>query len=170
MIIKWIGAGFILAGCGGFGFSLAACYRREESMLYQMQNALHYMENELRFRLTPLPELCRMTSKSVQGRIRQVFAGIAEELESQLHPDAVICMQVVLARNSDLPRSIRRLLKQMGRSLGCFDLMGQLQGLEASEKMCTEEIKKMKDNRQERVRGYRTLGLCAGAALAILLF
>ena len=36
MTYKWIGAILIVAGCGGFGFSLAATCRQEKKLLMQM--------------------------------------------------------------------------------------------------------------------------------------
>jgi len=169
MSLKWIGAIFVILSCGCFGYSLAANTKREESMLFQLKNALHFMENELEFHMTPLPQLCRMTAGTAKGKIQHVFLGLTEELESQIYPDASICMQTTLGKNPDLPRSVRKALKLLGQSLGCFDLSGQLKGVEASGVICSEELEYMKRNKQERLRGYRTLGLCAGAALTIIL-
>ena len=55
MNYRWIGAVLVIAGCGGFGFSIAAGYKREESTLRQLIQALNTMEWELSYRLTPLP-------------------------------------------------------------------------------------------------------------------
>ena len=169
MNLKWIGALMVILGCGGFGFSLAANTKREESMLYQLKNALRYMENELEFHMTPLPQLCRMTARTLKGKIQLVFLSLTEELESQIYPDASVCMLTTLGKNPDLPRSVRKTLKMLGKSLGCFDLSGQIRGLEASGEICSQELEYMKRNKYERLRGYRTLGLCAGAALTIIL-
>ena len=56
----------------------------------------------------------------------------------------------------------------MGSSLGRFDLDGQLLGLEAVRVYCQEQLSEMSKDRDVRLRSYQTLGLCAGAALAIL--
>ena len=62
----------------------------------------------------------------------------------------------------------RRLLRQLGKTLGRFDLEGQLQGLQAVCAACLEARDSLQKDRDTRLRSYRTLGLCAGAALAIL--
>ena len=56
----------------------------------------------------------------------------------------------------------------LGTSLGRFDLTGQLNGLEQVRSHCRRELEALAGNRDQRVRGYQTLGICAGAALAIL--
>ena len=169
MTLKWMGAVLVMIGCGGFGFTLAASCKRETSMLFQLRNALRYMENELTFRMTPLPQLCRTTAHTAKGKIHQIFINLAEELESQIYPDATICMQRALGKYPDLPKSVRKTCKLLGQSLGSFELTGQIQGLEASEEMCRRELERIKENQVERLREYRTLGICAGAALTIIL-
>ena len=78
MNYRWIGAVLVIAGCGGFGFSIAAGYKREESTLRQLIQALNTMEWELSYRLTPLPELCRQAGNEARGALREVFFKIAD--------------------------------------------------------------------------------------------
>lgn len=73
MSYRWFGAALVIAGCGGFGFSIASGYKREEGILRQLLRALNYMEWELQYRLTPLPELCRQAGKETRGTLREVF-------------------------------------------------------------------------------------------------
>lgn len=168
MTYKWIGAVLVIAGCGGFGFSLAASHKREEAALRQLIRVLRFMQWELQYRLTPLPELCRQAAGEARGQVRDVILYLAAELERQEQADASACMKSALARSCDLPRRVRRLLMQLGRCLGRFDLTGQLEGLESVRSACKAELKEMGKNRDVRLRSYQTLGLCAGAALAIL--
>lgn len=168
MSYRWIGVILVLAGCGGFGFSMAADYRRQERILNRLLAALRYMKWELQYRLTPLPELCRLAGKHAGGEVGKVLRKTAEELEKQISPDVSSCMQNVLSESCELPRAIRLLLRELGRSLGRFDLPGQLDGLQGLEKACKEALEGMERGRAQRIRSYETLGLCAGAALVIL--
>ena len=45
---------------------------------------------------------------------------------------------------------------------------GQILGLEAVRSHCRSELDALSANQDERLRSYQTLGLCTGAALAIL--
>lgn len=168
MSYKWIGAILVIVGCGGFGISLSLGHRREEESLRQILRMLKYMQCELRYRLTPLPELCRQAAGEARGQLRHVMQYLAVELEQQEKADVSSCMKASLVRATDLSRRIRRLLIQLGRSLGRFDLDGQMEGLEEVCNACREQLRELGKDRDMRLRSYQTLGLCAGAALAIL--
>lgn len=168
MAYQYLGAMFVIIGCGGFGFSIAAASRREIHLLHQIISMTEFMEQELNYRLTPLPELCRRSGKYTGGSIRSVLYSLAQELERQVLPDANSCMRMVLHRMEDLPRSVRRSLTELGATLGKYDLPGQLQGLEAVKTRCNWYLQRLEQNHHHRVRSYQTLGLCTGIALAIL--
>lgn len=169
MELRWIGALLIVTACGGCGFSMAAGRRREEKLLGQLLQILQLLEAELRYRLTPLPDLCRMAAGETRGTLRTLFLNLYRELSWQKLPDAGSCMAAAIQRTGDLPSVVRRPLVQLGQTLGRFDLEGQLQGLQSVEKRCLHSLESIQNNRDERLRSYRTLGICAGAALAILL-
>lgn len=169
MYLKSIGAALIIAGCGGFGLKLAADHRKEERTLRQLIAALDYMECELQYRLTALPELCRQAARECGGALRDFFAALARELDDRLSPDAESCMRAALGKAQGLPPSARTCLRVLGSSLGRFDLPGQLKGLDAARAACRRSLAALSENRDVRLRSYQTLSLCAGAALAILL-
>lgn len=169
MNIRWIGAALIIAGCAGFGFSLAAAYRKETEIVRQIVSALTYMESELTYRLTPLPELCRNTAKQCSGVIRRIFSNLSTELEQQICPDGACCMGAAMANAPQLPPRVRMILSDLGNTLGVFDLPGQIMGLQECKRRCMQELEDMHIHQDNRLRSYRMLGLCAGAALAIIL-
>ena len=168
MTTKWIGAAFILISCGGFGLGIAAGCRRRERLLRQLLMVLEALESELQYHLTPLPELARKAAGDCGGTLRDVFLNLARELDWQEKPDAVSCMRCAMDKCHDLPICVRRPLAQLGQTLGRFDLEGQLKGLKGVQEACRRELGKLENNRDERLRSYQTLGLCAGAALVIL--
>lgn len=166
-MIRLMGAALLMAGCGGFGFSLAAAYRREMGLLRRLINALQEMEWELKYRMTELPDLCRIAGDAAGGTLRDIFLELAGKLDRQEVMDISGCLNGILM-NRDLPRQVRRNMKQLGRSLGRFDLEGQLQGLQAVRQQCRKDLQNISENSVQRLRSYQTLALCAGAALAIL--
>lgn len=167
-MLKWIGAALVMAVCGWFGFSYAAALKAEERSLRQLISILDYMECELQYRMTPLPELCMQAAKEGKSAVHMVFARLAGELESQVAPDVQSCMQAALARVSKLPCRTSALLKDLGQSLGRFDVPGQLKGLDGVRGQCRSELESLKENKEPRLRSYQTLGICVGAALVIL--
>lgn len=169
MSIKWMGVIFVVGSCAGVGFSAALAYEKQEKILYQLLHILNYMACELQYRLLPLPELCRQASGECGGTVRRVLLALAEKLDCQMEPDVQSCMQSVLQTVPMPSRMIRRMFLMLGRSLGRFDLTGQLRGLEEVRAACERELKPLVQQKQNAIRSYRTLGICAGAALAILL-
>ncbi len=168
MTWKWIGAMFVILGCSGVGFSIAAEYRQQELFLQKLIRAIFFMENDLKYRLTPLPDLCLQAGTQAGGSVKAVLHTLAQELATQRSADAGSCMTAALERNSSLPLMGRKHLIDLGNCLGRFDLSGQLQGLEAIRDGCQKDLYTWNQNRENRLRSYRTLGICTGISLAIL--
>lgn len=168
MSLRIIGAVFVIFGCGSFGYLLSAAYHREERALKELLYALDFMQCELQYHLTPLPELCRQAAATARGPVKSILSKVAMELEDQISADAGICMMHVLESTKDIPESIGELLTMFGQTMGRFDLEGQIMGMEAVRQACRKNIDTMAANKPVKVRCYQTLGLCTGAAIAIL--
>ncbi len=168
MNLRWMGVILTLCGCSWFGCSLAAGVRRETRLLRSLLSVLRFMECQLRYQLTPLPELCRMAGG--WGVLGSVFQNLASELEEAMAPDVRTCMAAAIRRSGQVPPKVRSLLMLLGETLGRFDLAGQLQELEAIRRDCEGQLQAISKNQETRLRSYTTLGLCAGAAAVILLF
>lgn len=169
MGLKILGVIFILAGCGGFGFRLAYGHIREERCLRTFIRILDYMECELQYHMTPLPDLCKQAAAECDGAIQKAFYFLSTGLEDRISPNVEQCMNAALSGVKDIPRLTKSAMELLGRSLGRFDMAGQLKGLEAVRQECRRNLNALTQNREVRLRNYQTLGLCAGAALAILL-
>lgn len=168
MILKAIGALFIIAGCGGIGFRIAANHRFEEKNLRELLGILDYMECELQYRLTPLPELCRQAARDFGGLVGKTFLELSVAMDAQISPDVDKCMSAAINKELKLSPLTYEQLLNLGRSIGRFDIEGQLKGLDAVRQDCRRQLEALTHNRDARLRSYQTLGLCAGAALAIL--
>lgn len=170
MDIRWIGAALVVGSCSAAGFQTAAQHRWETSLLKQIITAMDYMECELQYRQTPLPELCSTVSRKTNGVLREVFQSLARELEKCESFSAEQCMRIVLSKFEKIPQSVREDLHMFGSSMGVFDLEGQVSGLKAVKQECHRQLDIRCQNQEERIRSYKTLGICAGAGLAILFF
>lgn len=166
-MIRMAGACLIVFGCGGFGFSMAAASRREERELVSLISALEYMSCELGCRMTALPQLCREASSQGKGTVSAFFLELAKILERRSEPDVQVCVFEAMQKIEG-SRELRRLLGQLGGTLGRFDLPGQLRGIESALREAEQSLRRFREGADSRRRSYQTLGLCAGAALAIL--
>lgn len=168
MTMKLIGAFLVIAGCGSFGFMLAAVHRREVLSLTSLLSAIEFMECEIQYRLTPLPDLCRLTAENCSGYLRKLFISLAEELDSQVSPDVAKCMRAAMLKYPDIPDTTKSAVQYLGSALGQFHLEGQLKGLASVKVQCRNDLQTLTNNQDIRIRNYQTLGLCAGAAMVIL--
>lgn len=168
MTLRLMGAALLLAGCAGMGLSLARWHRQELQQLRLVRSAMQEMAWELKYRVTPLPQLCRVGGYAAKGEVRQVLMQLAARLEAADTSQVSHCMNAIASNSGLCPRA-RRCLCRLGESLGRYDLEGQLQGLEGVQADCRQELEELKEGGAERLRTYQTLAVCTGAALAILL-
>lgn len=168
MSLKIIGAILVIVGSGSFGFLISASHIKEEKNLRQINTALEYMECDLQYRLTPLPQLFIQVSKQCCGYPHSVFWGIGSQLEAQDHPDIQCCVESILINTKGGTPIAYNIFQRLGCSLGHFELDGQLKGIRSVREECNIILGKLVHDKDARLRAYKTLGLCVGAALAIL--
>ena len=169
MNYQMAGALMIVAGCGIFGFSLASEYIREEYSLRQLIAALDYMFCELQYSASPLPQICGKIGTEFSGTVARVFQNLARELDSNPGPCVSSGMDQVLRQGGRVMKLTDKHLRELGAVLGRFDLEGQLAALDGVRSQCRNTLNELTREKHSRVRSYQTLGLCAGAALAIIL-
>lgn len=170
MRLKLVGALLVIISCGGFGFAIGFAHRRQDRLLRQLAELIQKIQWELEYRMTPLPELCKMASEEAEGLLKNVFSDLRRELMWKTSSDVSACMASVLHRNPNLPPKPKRLLRHLGQILGRYDLQGQLRGLASVLEEARNMLSQPEKERNQRIRSYQTLGLCAGAALVIILF
>ena len=168
MTIKLLGAVCVILGCAGFGFMIACNAKKEILSLRQLITALEFMECELNYRMTPLPQLCRLTASTASGSVKKVFLYLADELELQIKPSVEQCLLTALKKCPELPELTKKRFIELGQTLGIFDLSGQIKNLRSCNMENTQILEKISEDHTIRRRSYQTLGLCAGAALVIL--
>ena len=168
-MLKYVGALLIVASCGFVGLGIARNHKQTLYELEQLMIALDYMQMELQYQKTPLPSLCQKAAEHISGKISRVFQNFSQELDKQVSPNPAICMAATIDNCCENWIEIKPLLLHLGNVLGKFDLEGQKKGLAAVHNEAKAKLDQLTINKENRVRGYQTLGLCAGAAVAILL-
>ena len=167
--MKLIGCLLIMLGCAGCGFYGAYAYKTEIALLHSLQLALRSMTAQLKYKLMPLPVLLKEAAEATKGRITDIFNVLSAELDLQASPDVKTCMSVVLSRNSALPPSVTEHLMNLSNSLGKLDLNGQLEGLEYIIERIEHTLSQLEKEKTSRIQLARTIGLCCGIGIAIIL-
>lgn len=168
MGIKWIGSIAVIAACSSFGYILSGTLSRETAVLRHLLRALEYIGCELKYRKSVLPELCVSCGGQVKGLVGNVLMRLGQELDRQILPDVETCMSSVLLP-LDIPPRSKRYLMLLGESLGHFDMDGQLRSLDQLQEQIAAALEELERDKAQRLRLYRTLGICAGVALVIIL-
>ena len=130
MNLQWMGSILIILGCGSVGFLMALQEKREIHSMRQLMKALVFMDSELQYHLTPLPELFQRSAGQVSGPVRTLLLTMARELAEQVLPNAAYCMEASLGKVPELPKQTAAAARELGNALGCFDLDGQRKGID----------------------------------------
>ena len=148
---------------------MANHHRKETEALRQLITALDHMQSELEYKLTPLPALCRDMEQIADGHIGQTLGRLGRVLEAQAFTNVPDAMKEAVKETKGLPTMAANQLLSLGKTLGRFDLPGQLRGIQSCRMDCCHQLENLEHNQAQRLRSYQTLGFCAGLALAILL-
>lgn len=168
-MLKWLGVLLIVGGCGGCGFSMAAEFRREEGSLRQMQNALEILQCEIQCRLTPLPEICGILTRACTGAVGEFFSALQQELDLPDAGEFHVCAGAAVSRVPTLPQACREILLELCATLGRYDTEGQMRSIAAAKEKTQRKLEEIMEGQAGRLKSYKALGICGGAALAILL-
>ena len=169
MPIKALGVLLVFAVCGYIGFCAGGNYRRDITVLRQLCNHIEYMICQLQYHRTPLPELFHQLRAEASAPLSQVFGQICSQFSEQTFSNACECMRAAIARTQNLPKMTRACLYELGSTLGRFDLDGQLRGAESVLRHYSAKLVQLEAHQNLHIRSCQIFGLCAGAALAILL-
>ena len=112
--------------------------------------------------------LCHFISENQSGVIKFYFQNLQKKLLQQIQPDAACCAVLALEETQHMPKHVQHLILQLARTLGDFDLDGQLLGILAVKNDATQILNRMVADQDQRIKNYRTFGLCSGAAIVIL--
>ncbi len=170
MTLRILGAIMIISGCAGLGVRETRRHRKEVNTLKQLMYAMEYMECELQYKLTPLPQLCEKLSSNITGIMAEIFQELALELNNQISPDVKVCMDLVLHKQRDIQTPIYNILTTLGMVLGRFDIDGQIREINLVKSECEQQLECYMHDADTRLRSYRTIAVCTGIAVAIILF
>jgi len=168
-MIKILGVTFIIVGCSSIGFIMAGNLSQEITAVRNLIANLEYWKNAISYHHTPLPELCMLTHSMDRSVIGEYFGRLGEQLNKLGEIDATQCTVNALSLCPEMPPSCRRLLQALGRSLGKFDMSGQLQEINAVLEVARDTLTTLLSSQDSRIKCYKTLGICTGVAIAILI-
>ncbi len=168
-MLRLLGGGLIVVGSMGWGILAAKNERTREESLREFLHILRRMIHDLQRFRTPLPQMLQNGAAETQGQLQFLLQFLSTELERQAFPDVASCMEKALGEYPPDP-VLYPFLRSFGRCLGQFDLEGQVRELELIHEDCARALEQTMGNKKDKLHLIRTLGICGGIMLIILLF
>lgn len=169
-MLKLIGGVLILVGTAWWGLDAVGQLRQRAQVLEGLRGALSYLEEELTFRLTPLPRLLEYLAQERNGAVGAFFQDVLQSLEKDPAGGLRPSWRQAMVRQLDmLQEEERQLLVEVGETLGRYDAKAQRQVL----LQAIAHLETLRDQAKEETlrlgRVYTAVGFAGGAALILVL-
>ena len=162
-----LGILFVVCSAATTGFQLAASLRRDCLVLRQLRDSLQLMRNEISACGTMLPQVFALMAVGVNGDLEDIFSKVAKNMEQ--NPWVTPAEALACAIGDEQLPAIKEILLPLGKKLGKYDADVQLRGIDSALQQTENIIFNCEQEKKMKSGTYRTLGICTGLAVAILL-
>ncbi len=168
--MKWVGLLFILAGAGGVGCSLVGEYVFRMRTLAQIREMMHYINDLVLHEYAALPEAFAKAAERVEAPFSDFLKKVAHQIEEFSGED--ICF--LWKNNAKMLKGVLN-KKDYTDFLNCMqqtgfsDVKGQSRALKSYEQRLELTLHQLTQQKEEKCRLYRTLGIMSGVFVCILL-
>ncbi|WP_408954660.1 stage III sporulation protein SpoIIIAB [Natroniella sp. ANB-PHB2] len=169
--MKLIGASLIIIGSGAIGFVVAKQFVLRVKELQELQTALQMLETEISYGLTPLPQAFAKISKSLSTSVAGLFLVAQEELETG--STAQQAWQQAIKKifsETALLESDKDVLVSLGHNLGQSASQDQQKHLSLAQHKLTNLHQQAVEEKEQKVKLWRYLGVLLGLFIVILIF
>jgi stage III sporulation protein AB len=154
------------------GFNLAQRYVKRYESLKVLEKSIVYMENQILYVNTPLPETFDEVSHKYTGEWRSFFSEIAKDLKENNVQDVYGAFLNSLKNYKEqlcFKDEDENILLDFSKSLGESGIFGQEKIFKLVLSNVREQINEAKDLKNKNCKMYRCLGMSLGAAIVIFL-
>ena len=170
-MIRIIGAVLITAGAAVWGLLGVFRLRSRVKNLNALVGALGVMKSEICDRLTPMPELLKLLGNEATYPASLLFKNAAEKIPFLgSKPFSSIWGQTVMETPELLLTTQEELvLKELGLSLGRYDIGEQKNALQYAERRMSDYARKAETEREKNSKVHAFLGVAAGLFAVVIL-
>lgn len=174
MAVKVMTAALLAVSGAAAGQYQASRLTKRVELLEELISGMRLFRNEIYYTHDRLERVAGRLTLSCQGCGSVFFSEFQRRLEENGGKDTETiwrgCAERVFGNRTPLKERDLSVLKSAGVRLGMDDIEGQCRYLEKAEEDLEVRLKDARQLRESRFRLYRTLGLAAGCAAAILVF
>ncbi|NPV90399.1 MAG: stage III sporulation protein AB [Firmicutes bacterium] len=169
---KLIGAAMVVAAGQMIGTGIGRQYRQRSQELRTLQSALLFLQTEIGYTATPLPEALERVARNLEFPLREVFAETAGGLRRHEGTTAGEAWAGSLEKYSGYlalkPRDLG-ILKNLGEALGKSGREEQEKHLLLAREQLQQEERQAESERLRYEPLYRYSGLLVGLLIVIVL-
>ncbi|MBP2649324.1 MAG: spoIIIAB [Firmicutes bacterium] len=172
MWVKLIGCCLVIFTGTWGGFMIAARYVERPKQIRQLIGCIASLGSYINYAALPLAEALERSTATVDGPVRDFFTEIATIINTkgwvspgQAFVETLSKMQDKLA----IYHPEREIILMLGASLGAIDRNEQQKQLDLAKAELEKIHREAIVERDQNVKMYRYLGVCAGLTTAILL-
>ena len=172
MILKIIGAAFIISAAYLYGVQLSSRYRNRVNNLESLLVSLEMVHAEINHGLTPLPQAFARAGKNISNPMGNIFLDAAKEMESCRGLSAQKCwVEAVQKYNNELDLTERQLneINRLSVIWGKGDKAGQLKQIALIQDFIRHALEKARLELDRNDKLWRYLGLLGGVTLSLML-
>ncbi|MCF0149414.1 MAG: stage III sporulation protein AB [Clostridium sp.] len=172
-MLKIIAISIIFFACTYIGFYYGESFKRRSKQLKSILKSVMFLNNEVMYSNTPLPEALKYISMKVESPIDDILSNVAVSLEggeSKSVYEAFMEEYHKSKGNLNLFQEDKGIIKDFLKGLGESGIYGQ-------DKLFNLTIENMKMNckaadelARKNYKMYSAIGMCVGAMIAIFLF
>lgn len=168
-------AAFLL--CSAAGYMQAYNYHCRTVNLQSCLYAMKYLQDEVMYKKTPLPEAVKLLGESkCSNAAKTIFQGVARDFEKNSSSDTRCSFEeswyrnvIGIADNSAFLPQDTETLAEIGKVLGGTDYMGQKGIFERSNEQISKLIEEAKEAEASKGKMYKGLGIAVGLLLVVLM-
>lgn len=169
-MLKLLGALCVMTGALGCGSGAVGGLRRRAQALEELHASLVWLEEELTFRMAPLPQLLERLGGDRPGEVGCFFQETAKGLEED--PEGGLYQswrQAMVRRLPMLRPEERQVLLEVGQTLGRYDAQTQRQALGRGARRLAALREEARGEARRLGKVHAALSLAGGAAAILVL-
>lgn len=172
-MLKLVGALLVITACGLLGNDVARGYAHRPQLLRSLQTSLQFVETEINYGATPLPEALEKVARAGNPELAPFFLEVREQLLSPLG----ISIQEAWEKGLDNlnrytvlePRELE-LLAPLGAILGASDREDQVKHLRLTLQQLKQAEVRAREEGSRNERMWRYLGFLFGLMLVLTFY
>ena len=144
-------------------------YSNRLNELEQMKNILNVFKAKIKFTCTPLQDIFEQIYEENKNNIGEIFDYTNKYMNDFSASRAWEKAIEEKKSQTNFTADDVNVLKTLGKMLGNTDIEGQVSQIELTENFLIKEIKEAEEEKRKNTKLYKTLGVTAGLALAVIL-